>query len=759
MGTDAAEVAEAARTPYCFKVHRLMCTELLRLVDRISRILPEIEAARPRCSTGIQALCLLNRGMEKAKLLLQNCSESSKLYLAVTGDVMVSRCQGSRNLLEQSVREIQNWVPVMLVMQLSQIAEDLKGSTFKLDPYEEEAGRVVRELLHGASSQSDPREDSEIKAFQIASLRLHITSSKAILIEKRSIRKLLEKVGDSNPQKKKILTYFMYLLKKYGSLITGKQTESALELQQGTFASENFGNCFESNQYAEVEPHIGYGESKAQSNLFHGAVPPEEFMCGISSKMMFDPVVIASGQTYEKMWIQKWFDEGHDTCPKTNMKLTNLSLTPNINMKELISRWCTQYGVVLPDPSMQPEVLSWETSSTSIRSLGSSMNDLHLQMDFSCISFGSLDTSYNSDSSRNKIENGLSLVQNNNDSLKYQYAKKCETGAQFLSELGEVQWESQCKAVEDVKNHLKCNPQASYAMSSKNFVEPLIKFLRDAHDLNDAKAQRDGFKLLLTFVRKNRNGIPNLCEEAYSLLACYLDSKVTEEVLAIMEVVSGHQYCRPKVSESGALTSILKLLDSQSKDLQGQAIKILRNLSLDKDICSKIVSLECIPKLVSFFKDDILSGVCISILKNLCDTEEARISIAASTGCIASIAELLETGSSEDQEHAVDILLSLCSQRDEYCQLVMHEGVIPSLVYLSNNGTERAMTSALEVLRLLRDIKYVNEHECSGSADLDASRDHVNHSTERKSPKTSGFFGKKISMFTKPSSLIPKKKK
>ena len=40
---------------------------------------------------------------------------------AVTGDVMVSRCQRSRNLLEQSLREIQNWVPVMLVMQVCQL--------------------------------------------------------------------------------------------------------------------------------------------------------------------------------------------------------------------------------------------------------------------------------------------------------------------------------------------------------------------------------------------------------------------------------------------------------------------------------------------------------------------------------------------------------------------------------------------------------------------------------------------------------------
>ena len=63
------------------QVHYLLCKELLKLVDRISRIFPEIEAARPRCSAGIQSLCVLNRAIEKAKLLLQYCSESSKLYL------------------------------------------------------------------------------------------------------------------------------------------------------------------------------------------------------------------------------------------------------------------------------------------------------------------------------------------------------------------------------------------------------------------------------------------------------------------------------------------------------------------------------------------------------------------------------------------------------------------------------------------------------------------------------------------------------
>lgn len=58
-----------------------MCTELMELVGRVSKILPAIEAARPGSPEGREALCDLNNGIEKAGLLLQYCRESSKLYL------------------------------------------------------------------------------------------------------------------------------------------------------------------------------------------------------------------------------------------------------------------------------------------------------------------------------------------------------------------------------------------------------------------------------------------------------------------------------------------------------------------------------------------------------------------------------------------------------------------------------------------------------------------------------------------------------
>lgn len=58
-----------------------MCTELMKLVDWVLEILPEIEAARPGSPEGREALCNLNIGKMKAELLLQYCRDSSKLYL------------------------------------------------------------------------------------------------------------------------------------------------------------------------------------------------------------------------------------------------------------------------------------------------------------------------------------------------------------------------------------------------------------------------------------------------------------------------------------------------------------------------------------------------------------------------------------------------------------------------------------------------------------------------------------------------------
>ncbi|GAV60027.1 U-box domain-containing protein/KAP domain-containing protein [Cephalotus follicularis] len=759
MGTDVAE--EGKTQPYfrSFKVHRLMCIELMQLVDRIVKIIPEIEAARPRCSSGLKALCLLNCAIEKAKILLQHCSESSKLYLAITGEVITSRCRRSRNLLEQSLGQIQNMVPILLAVEISQIINDLKSATFSLDSSEEEAGKAVKELLQQGASASDSIEYSELKALQLAASRLHIASPKTILIEKRSIKKLLDKVGENDPTKRKILNYLLYLLKKYGNFLMGEPTEKACAQHESSIMFDN-----SSSQSVDVESCIRYAQYETENYVASRAVPPEEFKCPISMRLMYDPAVIASGQTFERMWIQKWFDEGNDTCPKTKTKLGYLTLTPNTAMKDLISKWCMKHGINLPDPSLKPAAYpKLETSSTSIASLGSSMNDLRLPADVSNILLESLDTSYSSETLyANKTVTALSLTSMLPDdySPKYQHSAAInESDLESLTELAELPWESQYDVVEDVKSRFKCSDQECYFISSEKYVNPVIKYLRDAHNLNDVRAQKAGCLLLLEFVSEDRIGIHHLSEDAYSLFASFLNSEITEETLAIMEVLSGDPHCRSKITASGAIATLVKFLDSQIRHCQERAIKILRNLSSSRECCSQFVSSECIPKLVPYISDSMFARDCIVILKNMCDTDEARISVTKTNGCLASVVEILESGDCEDQEHALSLLLSLCSQGVQYCYLVMDEGVIPGLVSLSINGNDKGRIMAIELLRLLRDTQPDDVQECFES-DLDVSQDISDLPKEKKSScKKSGFFGMKFSMFSKPNRLGPRTKK
>lgn len=385
-------------------------------------------------------------------------------------------------------------------MQISRIISDLGDVKYDLDPSDEEAGKVIKNLLQQCASTTDSNEDSAILSLRIAALKLRITSRKEFLIEKRSIKKLLEKVGDYSSAKKNILIYLLNLLKKYENSIVGRQIE------QACLEHENSASFISSCDQTEMESRIKDGPDEAQIDMLNKPTPPEDFICPLSSRLLYDPVVIDSGQTFERVWIQKWFNEGHDTCPKTKRKLSHFSLTPNVSMKNLITKWCEGYGITIPDPSMLFEgTLSRESSLTSISSLSNSMQNIRLPADFSNVSVGSLDTSSESSfvkmtdspdytSMKMKGDSGTLLIRATNHTRDGEYLHKLDT----------LPWESQCKMIEDVKLQVKNNDEYIEFGAHENFVEPLVKFLKVAWDLKDVKAQRAGCLLLLAFATRFR---------------------------------------------------------------------------------------------------------------------------------------------------------------------------------------------------------------------------------------------------------------
>ncbi|XP_073155184.1 U-box domain-containing protein 5-like isoform X2 [Henckelia pumila] len=623
-------------------------------------------------------------------------------------------------------------VPVVLAAKISGIISDLRSAAFCLDPPEEEAGKLLRDLLHKYGSTADQIEKVTLSAIQTVSSLLHLTSQKTLLIEKRSIRKLVDKFGESEPTKRKILLFFLNLLNRYG-----KHIITELKKNSSAVTEEPLSSMAPYDFSAEVELHMSYRFDESQIKMLSRPVPPEEFICPLTSRLMYDPVVIASGQTFERMWIQKWLDEGNDNCPKTKVKLAHLSFTSNSCMKDLILKWCASHNVSIPDPKMQDSLVkSWDTSTNSISSLSSSMNDLNLPLDFR---FLPLISNHGSDSINSKISNGAKSFH--------------EIDVEYFAKFSSIPWESQCIEIEGFKRKLEKNDASWSVVPPEKFIQLLLRFLQDACDFGDVNAQMSGCLLLLELVQKDRNIGLYMTEDALVILASFLNTEVAKHALFILEVLSSRQHCGYKLAASGALHGIINILDRQILELLEPALKILSNLSLIDGLASIIRPSDFVSKLIPLLENNALARYCVTILKNLCDIEDVRVSIAETGGCISAISELLEKDSQEDQECAVSILLSLCSQRVVYCQVVMNEGVIPGLVRVSVNGNNKAKAMALELLRILKE-EFSTSGENTGSVAVKESTEQ--RKDKKPLPKSGGMFGK---IFSKQIAFSSKKKK
>ena len=81
---------------------------------------------------------------------------------------------------------------------------------------------------------------------------------------------------------------------------------------------------------------------------------PAEFRCPISLELMRDPVVLETGQSYDRTSIQRWFRHGRLTCPKTGVRLTRAAVVPNHSLKAAIHDWAEATGsqsLLLPSSS------------------------------------------------------------------------------------------------------------------------------------------------------------------------------------------------------------------------------------------------------------------------------------------------------------------------------------------------------------------------------------------------------------------------
>jgi hypothetical protein len=401
-------------------------------------------------------------------------------------------------------------------IQIVEVHNDLRDVKFVLDLKEEAAGKMILQMLR----QSDVTEELELETYLQAASKLNLTSPKATLIERRAIKKLLDKVSGTDPKKEGVLKFFLYLIKKYGQSIrpdSGEQNENMQAESQSLAPSTTSSDASAPVKYYTP---MGFQRDEDCSSMSGAATPPAEFCCPLSTKLMRDPVIIASGRTYERECIEKWFNEGHDTCPRTQVKLDNFLMIPNTCMRDLICNWCREHGFPVSDVII-PGKSAYSYSPEQMH--GYSMSSLHnvsvplivgkvrdFVIDHSNSSVALSDASYVSDASlardMDESKDTVSLFSWNVDyqkCLPFHYFNQ-EMFLKFFHELSMLPLELQIKSIKDLKNILDDENEAPCAMVANGFVEAFLEFLGDDSGIYNVEATKAGFQFFLSFLSNSR---------------------------------------------------------------------------------------------------------------------------------------------------------------------------------------------------------------------------------------------------------------
>ncbi|RWW65941.1 hypothetical protein BHE74_00026717 [Ensete ventricosum] len=261
-------------------------------------------------------------------------------------------------------------------------------------------------------------------------------------------------------------------------------------------------------------------------------------------------------------------------------------------------------------------------------------------------------------------------------------------------------------------------------------VEPLVSMLRSrSSESNEAailallnlavKDERCVLRILnpllnCIVIYIYRNKISIVEAGALEPLISFLEStnaNLQEYATAALFTLSASSVNKSRMSASGAIPLLVKVLTDGSQQAKIDATVTLYNLSTIVDNIKTILSFHPIPPLVAILKTCNKSSKtaekCCALLETLVGLDEGRTALTAEEGGVLAVVEVLEEGSPQSREHAVGALLTMCeSDRSRYREVILKEGAIPGLLELTVQGTLKSQAKARRLLELLRDSPY-----------------------------------------------------
>ncbi|CAN1126425.1 U-box domain-containing protein 11 [Linum perenne] len=374
---------------------------------------------------------------------------------------------------------------------------------------------------------------------------------------------------------------------------------------------------------------------------------PDDFLCPISLELMRDPVIVATGQTYERSFIQRWIDAGNMTCPKTQQKLQHSTLTPNYVLRSLIAQWCMKHNIEQP-------------------------------------------TGFTNNGRIKKITGDIAAIQ------------------AVVRKLSSRSIEERRAAVSEIRTLSKRSTDNRILIAEAGAI-PVLVGLLTAEDVSIH--ENAVTSILNLSIHENNKGLIMLAGAIPSIVQVLRAGSVEakENAAATLFSLSLGDENKIIIGASGAIPALVELLENGSTRGKKDAASALFNLCIYQGNKGRAVRAGIIAALLRMLTDSrsVMVDEALTILSVLSSNQEAKAAIVkAST--IPILIDVLRTGEARSKENAASILLSLCKRDPENLGCISRLGAVIPLTELTKSGTERAKRKAGSLLDHIR--KQMHPH-------------------------------------------------
>ncbi|XP_057513277.1 U-box domain-containing protein 16-like [Actinidia eriantha] len=282
---------------------------------------------------------------------------------------------------------------------------------------------------------------------------------------------------------------------------------------------------------------------------------PADFRCPISLDLMRDPVVVATGQTYDRASINLWIQSGHNTCPKTGQTLAHTHLIPNRALKNLIGMWCREQRIPLEATEPNEKVNSVTHNKTALEATKMTVSFL----------INKLTASQSTEMSNRVIHELRVLAKSDSDS------RACITEAGALpllvKFLGPYHPNLQVNTVTTILNLSILESNKTRIMETDGVLNGVIEVLRSGATW-EAKGNAAATIFSLAGVHANRKRLGRKTRVIKGLveLARVGPASCKRDALVAILSLAGDRETVGKLVESGVVEMISELMDGQPEE-------------------------------------------------------------------------------------------------------------------------------------------------------------------------------------------------